>query len=169
MFPDKGAGFVILINGEGEDARTVLTQVLVKRFTSGDPAWSIAHYAGLVEAEDAVRPASEKAPDTSRRRRATAKELAPKLGVYRDPWFGEATLCRDGEVVRFRARKSPLLDGQVQRVGKRWLIDWDDPSVDAEAWLDIEGNGLRLAKVDPQADFSYDYEDLAFERVGECP
>jgi len=169
LFPDKGAGFVILINGEGEDARTVLTQVLVKRFTSGDPALSVAHYAKLVEDEDAIRPASEKAPDTSHRRRATAKELAPKLGVYRDPWFGEATLCRDGDSVRFRARKSPLLDGVVQRVGKRWLIDWNDPSVDAEAWLDIDDNGLRLAKVDPQADFSYDYEDLAFERVGGCP
>ena len=29
--------------------------------------------------------------------------------------------------------------------------------------------GLRLSKVDPEADFSYDYEDLAFTRVGDCP
>ncbi|MET3930840.1 CubicO group peptidase (beta-lactamase class C family) [Lysobacter sp. OAE881] len=169
MLPDKGAGFVILINGEGEDARTVLTQVLVKRYTSGDPTLSVAHYAGLIDKEDGARPVSEQAPDTSRRRPATVKELLPKLGMYRDPWFGEATLCRDGNAVRFRASKSPLLDGVVQRVGKRWLIDWDDPSVDAEAWLDLDGSGMRLAKVDPQADFSYDYEDLAFERVGACP
>lgn len=169
MLPDKGAGFVILINGEGEDARTALTQVLVKRYTSGDPALSVAHYAGLLEKEEAARPATEKAPDTSRRRRATAKELAPHLGVYRDPWFGEVTLCRDDAAVRLRARKSPQLDGVVQKVGDRWLVDWDDPSVDAEAWLDMAGNGLRMAKVDPQADFSYDYEDLAFERVGNCP
>ena len=27
---------------------------------------------------------------------------------------------------------------------------------------------LRLSKVDPEADFSYDYEDLAFTRVGDC-
>ena len=169
MLPDKGVGFVILINGEGDEARTVLTQVLVKRYTSNDPALSVAHYARLLDEEDAARPAAEKAPDTSRRRRATAKELSPRLGAYRDPWFGEATLCRDGDAVRFRARKSPLLDGVVQRVGDRWLIDWNEPSVDAEAWLDFNEGGMRLAKVDPQADFSYDYEDLAFERVGDCP
>ena len=170
MLPDKGVGFIILINGEGEQARTVLTQVLVKHYTRGDPSLSVAHYARLVEEEEAARPASEKAPDTSKRRRATPRELAPYLGAYRDPWFGEATLCRDGDAVRFRARKSPMLDGVVQRTGKRWLVDWDDPSVDAEAWIDFaDEGGLRMAKVDPQADFSYDYEDLAFERTGGCP
>ncbi len=170
MLPDKGVGFVVLINGEGEDARTVLTQVLVKHYTRGDSSLSVAHYARLLEQEDAARPASEKAPDTSRRRHATIRELGPHLGVYRDPWFGEAELCRDGDGVRLRARKSPLLDGIVQRVGKRLLVDWDDSSVDAEAWVDFtDAGGLRMAKVDPQADFSYDYEDLAFERVGECP
>jgi hypothetical protein len=82
-------------------------------------------------------------------------------------------LCRDGDAVRLRATKSSLLDGIVQRVGDRWLVDWDDPSVDAEAWLQFADRSdvpaLRLGKVDPQADFSYDYEDLAFARVRECP
>ena len=104
---------------------------------------------------------------------ATVVELQSRLGVYRDPWFGEVSLCRDGEAVRLRAAKSPLLNGIVQRVGDRWLVDWDDVSVDAEAWLQF-ANGktepdLRMSKVDPQADFSYDYEDLAFTRVRGCP
>jgi hypothetical protein len=175
MLPDRGVGFVVLINGEGEAARTVLNQVLVKRYTRGDAAPSVAHYAGLLDQEDAARPAAEKAPDTSARRRATVGELAPKLGLYRDPWFGDVSLCRDGEAVRLRAHKSPMLTGIVQRVGSRLLVDWDDDSVDAEAWLDFPaksapgGADLTMAKVDPQADFSYDYEDLAFERAGGCP
>ena len=28
---------------------------------------------------------------------------------------------------------------------------------------------LAMAKVDPEADFSYDYEDLGFIRTGNCP
>lgn len=175
LLPDKGVGFVILINGNGDEARTVLTQVLVKRYTHPDPALTVAHYAGLIAAEEARRPAGEKAPDTTGRQRATGAELDGRLGVYRDPWFGEVSLCRDGDAVRLRARKSPLLDGIVQRVGSRWLVDWDDDSVDAEAWLDFADRhvagvpDLRLSKVDPQADFSYDYEDLAFARVRGCP
>lgn len=173
MLPDRNVGFVILTNGEGSEARTVLTQVLVKHYTQPDRALDVAHYAALVAAEDARRPAGEQAPDTSARRRATVAELQPRLGVYRDPWFGEVSLCRDGDAVRWRAARSPLLDGIVQRVGERWLVDWDDVSVDAEAWLHFAGAeqepGLRMSKVDPQADFSYDFEDLVLERMRGCP
>ena len=173
MLPDKGVGFVILINGEGDEARTVLTEVLVKRYTRRDPSLTVGHYAALIAAEEAVRPSEQKAPDTSKRNAATVAELQSRLGLYRDPWFGEVSLCRDGEAVRLRAAKSPLLNGIVQRVGDRWLVDWDDVSVDAEAWLHFANDraepDLRMSKVDPQADFSYDYEDLAFTRVRGCP
>ena len=173
MLPEQGVGFVILINGEGDEARAVLSEVLVKHFTRRDPTLTVAHYAELIAAEEDGRPAIDKAPDTSNRRRATAAELQTHLGIYRDPWFGEVSLCRDGGNVRLRAAKSPLLDGIVQRAGDRWLVDWDDVSVDAEAWLHFASAktepALRLSKVDPQADFSYDYEDLAFTRVGACP
>ncbi|MGH8252007.1 MAG: hypothetical protein ACREVI_15165 [Steroidobacteraceae bacterium] len=75
----------------------------------------------------------------------------------------------------FRAAKSPKLTGDLMRAGPRLLIDWDDASVDTEAWLDFlpapQGGEatLTLAKVDPEADFSYDFEDLRFSRVGSCP
>jgi hypothetical protein len=151
----------------------VLTEVLVKHYTRRDPSLTVAHYAGLIAAEEAVRPSEQKAPDTSKRNVATVAELQSRLGIYRDPWFGEVSLCRDGKAVRLRAAKSPLLNGIVQRVGDRWLVDWDDVSVDAEAWLHFANAeaepDLRMSKVDPQADFSYDYEDLAFARVRGCP
>ena len=60
------------------------------------------------------------------------------------------------------------------RVGQRVLIDWDDDRVDAEAWLDItDGSGkkpamLAMTKVDPSADFSFDFEDLSFKREHDC-
>ena len=104
---------------------------------------------------------------------ATAAMLGERLGVYRDPWFGEALLCEQGGQVRFSARKSPKLTGEIMQVGDRLLIDWLDDEIDAEAWLDFSFGGsegpttLTLGKVDPEADFSYDYEDLAFVRVGD--
>jgi CubicO group peptidase (beta-lactamase class C family) len=60
------------------------------------------------------------------------------------------------------------------QAGERLLVDWRDDSIDAEAWLDFSPSAfgaavaLRMSKVDPEADFSYDYEDLAFTRVGDC-
>ena len=58
---------------------------------------------------------------------------------------------------------------------RRWLVDWDDDGVDAEAWLHPPSRGqgdgatLTLSHVDPDADFSYDYADLAFTRERDCP
>jgi CubicO group peptidase (beta-lactamase class C family) len=175
MLPENDVGFVLMINGEGGEARTVLNQALTKHFTAPDDARTVADYAADLARERAAQPAAMQAPDVSVRNPATAAMLGERLGVYRDSWFGGALVCAYGGQVRFSSRKSPKLDGEIMRVGDRMLVDWLDDEIDAEAWLDFSVDGsegrttLRLGKVDPEADFSYDYEDLAFTRVGECP
>ncbi|KAF1719486.1 serine hydrolase domain-containing protein [Pseudoxanthomonas wuyuanensis] len=172
LLPDQRVGIVILINGSGEAARTTLGQALTKRFTRpSDATLTVAHYAAALEAEDAADPDRPRIADTSSRSPATAAALAGRLGRYRDPWFGEVALCAAGDGVSFVSARSPLLAGRVMRVGDRWLVDWHNDSVDAEPWLAFsEGPpiGLALSHVDPDADFSYDYADLDFQRTGPC-
>jgi len=168
LLPDRQSGFVILINAEAEDARTVLNEVLLKHFTAPQRARSVADYADELQRDEETRHAS-RVPDTSSRKPATPGELAERLGVWRDPWFGEVSICARGGGVHFAALKSPMLEGPVMRVGKSWLVQWEHG--DAEAWLRFPAQPdgtLRMTKVDPDADFSYDYEDLAFTRVGDC-
>jgi hypothetical protein len=89
--------------------------------------------------------------------------------VWRDPWFGQVRICAQGGKVRFASLKSPLLTGQIMRVGDRYLVQWEHD--DIEAWLRLpeQAHGmLRMIKVDPDADFSADYEDLVFTREGGC-
>jgi len=75
--------------------------------------------------------------------------------------------------MRFAAAKSPMLAGTVMRLGDRYLVDWNDPA-DLDAWLDFHAATggqpitLRMAKVNPLGDFSFDYEDLDLQRVGDC-
>ncbi|WP_454832765.1 serine hydrolase domain-containing protein [Pseudoxanthomonas wuyuanensis] len=172
LLPDQRVGIVILINGSGEAARTTLGQALTKRFTRpSDATLTVAHYAAALEAEDAADPDRPRIADTSARMPATAAALADRLGRYRDPWFGEVAICPAGGGVSFVSARSPLLAGRVMRVGDRWLVDWHNDSVDAEPWLAFsEGLPVRLAlsHVDPDADFSYDYADLDFQRTGPC-
>ncbi|MFT3761588.1 MAG: serine hydrolase [Pseudoxanthomonas sp.] len=169
LLPDKRVGIVILTNGEGEAMRTVLGEVLTKHYTAPQENATVAHYGDLLDSEGDGPAAPSRAPDTSRRTAAKPAEFAGLLGVYEDPWFGRATVCAAGGRVEFRAEKSPLLAGALMRVGKRWLIDWDDDGVDAEAWADFSPASLKLSLVDPDADFSYDYQDLDFVRRGDCP
>ncbi|SFR91594.1 CubicO group peptidase, beta-lactamase class C family [Dyella sp. OK004] len=168
LLPDRQSGFVVLINGDADDARTVLIEVLLKHFTAQDKARSVASYADELAAKEHSRRTSH-VPDTSTRRPASATELRSQLGVWRDPWFGDITLCpRDGGVI-FAAAKSPRLRGPVMRVGQRYLVQWEHG--DEEAWLAPPTGKtglLHLSKIDPDADFSYDYEDLAFKHVRGC-
>ncbi|KRE97042.1 penicillin-binding protein [Frateuria sp. Soil773] len=172
LLPDRRSGFVFLINGEADDARTVLGEMLTKHFTAPGEARDANWYADALEREARQRPAAARMPDTSSQRPATAAELAAWTGNYRDPWFGDVALCPRGDQVHFSAAKSPTLAGTVMRLGDRYLVHWDSGNLDA--WLDFhpasgkQPVALRMAKLDPQGDFSSDYEDLDFQRTGSC-
>ena len=170
LLPDRNSGFVILINGEADEARTVLGEVLVKHFTSPDDPRGVAEYAADLDA-DRSPAGAHSIPDKHSRKSTTPARLEGMLGIWRDPWFGDVAICASKNRVRFRSMKSPLMLGTLMRVGERNLVDWDADSVDAEAWLDFTTSDapiLHMSKVDPDADFSFDYEDLAFARVADC-
>jgi CubicO group peptidase (beta-lactamase class C family) len=170
LLPDQRSGFVVLINGPGSKARTALNEVLLKQFTAPGQARTVEWYAQIL---DEPVTAEQSAPDTSSRLPVMPERMRLQTGIWRDPWFGEVAICARGDRVRFSAAKSPRLEGTIMQVDERYLVDWDDDSVDAEAWLDFvsasDGQAqLRMEKVDPQADFSFDYEDLSFTREGDC-
>ncbi|MFT3928643.1 MAG: serine hydrolase [Myxococcales bacterium] len=169
LLPDKRDGIVILTNGDGENARVALGETLVKRFTAPNAKVDVAYYAKDLEAPAKSAPAASKAPDTSNCVAATTSDAKDLLGVWRDPWFGEVNVCEANGRIEWRSAKSRLLVGQVMGVGARHLVHWDDKSVDAEAWLDLQDGRMKMSLVDPDADFSYDFHDLDFAKTGECP
>ena len=64
------------------------------------------------------------------------------------------------------------MHGRVGMLDGRYLLHWDDPAVDLDAWVMFSGAGdtrrMTMAKLDPDGDFSSDYEDLDFVKVGGC-
>ena len=174
LLPDRQSGFVLMINGEGGNARTVLGQVLLEMFTDPANALGVAGYADEVAKPAASTASATKPalPDVAARKPVTAAQMRDWLGTWRDPWFGDVRLCAVGDGVEWRSLKSPKMHGRVGELGGRYVLRWDDIAVDENAWLDFSGEGdarqLRMAKLNPAGDFSSDYEDLAFTRVGGC-
>jgi CubicO group peptidase (beta-lactamase class C family) len=170
LLPEMNVGFVFMINGEGSTARQILNRMLVAHFTQPASKPTVAALAAEL-ASAAGEPAT--APQLAPRTPARPAAVSQWLGLYRDPWFGDLRVCASSDTVDVRAAKSPLLSGTLQQNGERLSVDWSDPSVDVDAWLDFShgahGVELHMAKVDPDADFSFDYEDLAFTRIGHCP
>ncbi|HET7267541.1 MAG TPA: serine hydrolase domain-containing protein [Oleiagrimonas sp.] len=168
LLPFQDSGFVFMINTNAPDARTVLTEVLTKQFTAPDKARTVASYADELARAAAARPESH-APDTSARHSVSPAEMQAKLGVWRDPWFGKVRICPHDGKVRFASKMSPMLTGEVMRLGKRYMVHWAHG--DADAWLKFPAGDdgiLRMHKIDPNADFSYDYDDLHFTRLHGC-
>ena len=170
LLPDLDSGFVFMINGDADEARTVLNQVLVEHLTPDGEGRDAGAVVAALQARQSGADAAAAVPDTSSRQPASAAGMAAWLGTWRDPWFGEVTICAVDDHVAFRSAKSPRLSGDLMRVGDRYLVDWHADH--AEAWADFSQEAgtrrLGMAKVDPDADFSYDYEDLAFVRTGDC-
>lgn len=173
LLPEQHAGFVILINDDADDARTVLIEALTKQFTDPDGHNTVAEYADWLDREAKSHAVAQPVPDTSARTPVASSALKDRVGVYRDPWFGDVAICPQGDGVRFASHKSPLLTGRVMQVRRQLLVEWQGPGTDAEPWLefgDADGTKtLKLRKVDPDADFSNDFEDLDFRRVSDCP
>jgi CubicO group peptidase (beta-lactamase class C family) len=175
LLPDRQSGFVFMINDEADDARTVLGEVLLKHFTAPGDTHGVAWYADALERADRQATTRAAAPDTSVAKPVAPAALATWTGRYRDPWLGGMTLCPDNGRVHLAVTKSPKLNGDVMRLGSRNLVRWTDRSVAPDAWLDFhpaqggQAATLTMAKVDPLGDFSSDYEDLHFTRMGDCP
>jgi microsomal dipeptidase-like Zn-dependent dipeptidase/CubicO group peptidase (beta-lactamase class C family) len=173
LLPDRDSGFVVMINGDGDAARTVLTEVLLKYFTSPGNAKPLSFYADALAAESKA-PARAASTGQGPRKPLSATSMPGAPGIYRDPWFGEARVCSRGGKVRFESAKSPLLAGTVELQDGKPLVNWDSEDVDVEAWLAFSAPGpgqparMTMSKTDPEADFSFDFEDLAFERIRDC-
>ncbi len=174
LVPDRRSGFVLMINGDGDRARTVLGEVLLKMFTAPGKSLGVAGYADeLAKPSTPTAPANKpKLPDIAARKPVAPARVRDWLGTWRDPWFGDVRICAVGDGVEWRSLKSPKMHGRIGELGGRYLLHWDDIAVDIDAWLDFSGEGdarrLRMAKIDPEGDFSSDYEDLDFARVGGC-
>ncbi len=172
LLPDKRAGFVFMINGDAEQARTVLSEVLVKHLAAPSRLPSVGALADELQAAN-VGPTASRAPDLSSASVVPSAAMASWSGLWRDPWFGPLTICEHEGTMRLSSDKSPRLRGRVMALGDRQFVDWDDDGVEP-AWLRFaaaksgEGPLLHMAKVDPDADFSFDFEDLAFQRIGDC-
>ncbi len=174
LFPDSRSGYVFLINGEASQARTVLEAVLSRHLTRPGSAPSVSDFALELDEARAASTQETMGLDTASRERVAPAELGRTLGIYRDPWFGEVSLCAAGDAVRWVSRKSPRMHGTLMRADGRLLVAWDDPGVaGADAWLDISPSSARsptmtMVAIDPATDFSYDFHDLSLQRTRAC-
>jgi len=174
MVPDRKLGIVVLTNQEAGEAFEAITYPILDHYI-GAPAFDwLAGYAAVKARGDSAVAAAE--ARTTSERDATSRpslSLDRYAGSYRDAWYGDIDIVREGDHLVMRFSRSPDLVGDLEH----WQYDtfvarWRDRSLRADAFvtfsLNPDGSIERatMKPVSPATDFSYDFQDLLLRPVG---
>jgi len=175
VVPDKHAAFAIMLNSEDVGTLFAMREHLLDSLLDlPSPDW-IASYRKVFDDINANAEATLQA-----RQQAVPAGRAPPLplsgyvGVYRDPWYGTATIRQDpkhGGALDIRFDRSPGMHGTLEYVRyDTFRTHWAMPDIeDAYVTFALGPDGhiehMTMKAVSPLADFSWDYQDLHFVPV----
>lgn len=173
IIPERNAAFAIMLNSEDVGTLFAMREHLLDTLLGlPSPDW-IASYKEVFDGINASAVAALKSPA-----RATHPERGPSLplsdyaGVYRDPWYGTATVARDAKgKLTISFDHSPGMHGTLEHVQyDTFRTHWAMPDVeDAYVTFALTPEGgierMNLKAISPIADFSWDYQDLHFTPV----
>ncbi|TCV94570.1 CubicO group peptidase (beta-lactamase class C family) [Luteibacter rhizovicinus] len=168
LVPDLKLGIVVLTNQESGAAFQAVTMRGLDAFMDAPKTDWIAAYAA------AVKKAEAKADDSMQKHEgARAKGSKPSLpldgyaGTYKDPWYGDVTVKKEGGKLVMRFSKTAQLTGTMEPwQHDTFIVRWNDRSLNGDAFvnfaLDPDGKirEVRMEPVSPLTDFSFDFQDL---------
>ncbi len=177
LLPDQRTGFVLMINGDGDNARTVLTQYLINAWTAPERATSVRELIDTIAAAEAKQQIEKPLPILVAEPLSEPQQNALS-GRYREPWLGEIRICPEATGLVFSVAKSPRLRGLVYQSKEdqskdsqsegRLFVRWLDASVGFEVWLHAAEGGYRLQPIDAEADRPHEYQDVWLSKTGVC-
>ncbi|MFC4527524.1 serine hydrolase [Dyella halodurans] len=168
LVPELKLGVVVLTNQESAAAFNAVTYRVLDAYLGKDKKDWVAAYAASVKK-------SEGNADDSWKQHQAARDpgskpslpLANYAGTYRDPWYGDIVVSKEGGKLRLRFSRTAQLVGTMEPwQHDTFIVRWDDRSLNADAFvsytLDADGKvrEVRMQPVSPLTDFSFDFQDL---------
>jgi CubicO group peptidase (beta-lactamase class C family) len=173
MIPEKHAAFAIMLNAEDAGTLFAVREHLLDTLLGlSSPDW-IASYKQVFDGVNADAMATLKSQvAVTHGTRGPSLPLSGYAGVYRDPWYGTATIRQDkGAALTISFDRSPGLHGPLEHVQydtfrTHWALpDLEDAYVTFALKPDGSIDQMTMKAVSPIADFSWDYQDLHFVPV----
>ncbi|MGD8867632.1 MAG: serine hydrolase [Gemmatimonadales bacterium] len=173
MVPDRKLGIVVLTNQEAGEAFETITYHILDHYLGAPEFDWLAGYTAVRARRDSIVAAAE--TRTASERDATSRPslaLDRYAGMYRDAWYGDIAIAREGDHLVIRFSRSPDLVGDLEH----WQYDtfvarWRDRSLRADAFVTFALNPdgsiehAKMKPVSPATDFSYDFQDLLLKPV----
>ena len=169
LLPEKHVAFAIMLNAE--DAGTLMATFyhLLDHYLDLPPTDWVARYRqtdelGLAAALKAMQARQQK----THPERGPSLSPAGYVGVFRDPWYGTATISREANGLHISMDRTPGLQGSLEHVQyDTFRTHWTKPGLeDAYVTFALHPDGsidqMTMQAISPVADFSWDYQDLHF-------
>lgn len=175
LIPDLHLGIIVFTNQQSGAAFRSITNSIKDAYFGIKGKDRIAQYnanvqAGLKSANAIIEKIWKDINTASAN--AGSIDLKKYTGVFQDPWFGKIEITLNDGKLYFQAMKSPKLQGSMSYYkGNTFVVKWEDRSLDADAFvnyaLDFNGDPskIKMEAISPLTDFSFDFQDLDFERV----
>ncbi len=173
MLPDLNVGVAVFTNQESGGAFDAIAFHILDHYL-GAPAYDwIDGYRKIEERSIAAGAAAE--ADAARVKSAggaSSLEAARYAGSYRDPWYGDVTIAKEGEALVMRFSRTPALVGDLAHFQHdTFIVRWRDRELRADAFVTFALNPdgtidqAKMRAVSPETDFSFDFQDLLLKPV----
>ena len=172
MIPELNLGVLVFTNQQNEAAMEAVGGQILDAYLGAKPK----DWVAIAQAMMAQRAASAAKVEAAAAAVA-AKAAPPSLpldayaGTYHDAWRGDATVRRTGSQLVLKFSRTASLEGSLTPYnGNIFIVRWKDRSLEADAFVRFEqgfdGNvtGMTMRAVSPATDFSFDFQDLDFEK-----
>ncbi len=174
MIPEANLGIIVLTNQQSGAAFTAISNTIKDSYLQIAASDHIANLSKQrrQKEDDADKITDEVWTTVAKNQKARVKpDFGKQLGTYKDNWFGEIVLSEKKGKWYFHSVRSPQLSGEVYFYKDRtYAVKWFNRSFLADALMTFSPDGSRISMkpISPLTDFSYDFQDLDFSRIGDA-
>lgn len=176
LIPEMKLGIIVFTNQQSGAAFISITNTIKDSYLGVKSTdWVKQMHDRVVKNEaEATKITSDiwKDIDAQQKKNGPVKDTALFTGTYTDRWFGDITVSIKNNKLWFTSKRSYLLNGEMfPYKGNTFIVKWGDRSLDADAFVqfDLDNNGkanhIKMNAISPLTDFSFDFQDLDFNRV----
>lgn len=172
LVPEHKLGIVVLTNQEVGAAFNAITMRALDGFLDvpGDAPgidWLAAYAAAVAKSQGRADDSWQKHLAARDADSESSLPLSGYVGTYRDPWYGDVAINRQGGKLILRFTRTAQLVGDLSHwQHDTFVVRWNERWLNADAFvnfaLDPDGKirEVRMQAISPLTDFSFDFHDL---------
>jgi len=173
MVPQLKLGVAVLTNQESGAAFDAIAYRILDHYLAAPAHDWLAAYRSLAQAAATRMAAAEQSARAARDSLSRPSlALDAYAGTYRDPWYGDVAIERQGSGLVIRMVPTPGMVGElVPWQHDSFLARWHDRELRADAFVTFalgpDGGirEVRMTPASPAVDFSFDFQDLRLTPV----